>query len=45
MVNRDSPAYKAGRLVGRLVLIGLGYIAGKRWNRKPIDKSFPKKKN
>ena len=45
MVDRNSPAYKAGRLVGRLILIGLGYIAGKRWGRKPIDKSFPKKNN
>ena len=44
MVNRDSPAYQAGRLVSRVVLIGLGYIMGKRWGRKPIDKSFPEKK-
>ena len=44
MVNKDSPAYKAGRLVGRAILMGLGYILGKRWGRKPIDKSFPEKK-
>ena len=44
MVNRDSPAYQAGRLVGRLLLIGLGYLIGKRYGRKPIDKSFPEKK-
>ena len=44
MVNRDSPSYQAGRIVGRFVLIGLGYIIGKHWGRKPIDKSFPEKK-
>jgi hypothetical protein len=44
MVNRDSPAYRIGRLVGRFVLIGLGYILGKRWGRRPIDKGFPEKK-
>ena len=44
MVNRDSPAYLAGRVAGRLILIGLGYMIGKRWGRKPIDKSFPEKK-
>jgi len=44
MVNRDSPVYKAGRIVGRIILVGLGYILGKRWGRKPIDKSFPEKK-
>ena len=44
MVNRDSPSYQAGRIVGRFILIGLGYMIGKRWGRKPIDKSFPEKK-
>lgn len=44
MVNHDSPVYQAGRLAGRLILIGLGYIIDKRWGRKPIDKSFPEKK-
>ena len=44
MINRNSTAYKAGRLVGKHFLIGLGYIMGKRWGRKPIDKSFPEKK-
>ena len=43
MVNRDSPAYQAGRIIGRLILIGLGYIVGKRWGRKLIDRSFPEK--
>jgi len=43
MVNKDSIAYRAGRLVGRVVLISIGYVLGKRWGRKPIDKSFPKK--
>ena len=43
MVNRDSLPYKAGRIVGRLILIGLGYVVGKHWGRKPIDKSFPLK--
>lgn len=41
MVNRDSPAYKAGRFVGKLFLIGLGYVLGKRWGRRPIDQGFP----
>ena len=44
MVNRDSTAYQAGRIVGKLILVGLGYLLGKHWVRKPIDKSFPEKK-
>lgn len=44
MVNRQSKSYKVGRLVGKVILIGLGYIVGKSWGRKPIDKSFPEKK-
>jgi hypothetical protein len=44
IINRDSPVYQAGRVAGRLILIGLGYMLGKRWGRKPIDKSFPEKK-
>lgn len=44
MINRDSPAYKAGRVVGKLILISFGYVLGKRWGKKPIDKSFPEKK-
>ena len=45
MINRNSPAYKAGRFVGRVILLGLGYLAGKHWGRKPIKKSFPEKNN
>lgn len=45
MVDRNSLAYKTGRFAGRLLLMGLGYIVGKRWGRKPIHKSFPEKKN
>jgi hypothetical protein len=45
MVDRTSPAYQAGRIVGRLLLIGLGYFLGKRWGRRPIDKGFPEKNN
>ena len=45
MVNRESLAYQVGRLVGRVILIGLGFIVGKRWVRKPIYKSFPEKNN
>ena len=44
MINRDSAAYQAGRLIGKILLISVGYIFGKRWGRKPIDKSFPEKK-
>ena len=42
-MNLDSLAYRAGRLVGKVVLISLGYIMGKRWKQKPMDKSFPEK--
>jgi hypothetical protein len=43
MIDRSSPAYRAGRFVGRLVLIGLGYMLGKRWGRRPLEKGFPEK--
>jgi len=44
MVDRNSPVYQTGRIVGRLVLVGLGYILGKRLGILPIDKGFPEKK-
>ena len=33
MVNRDSAAYKVGRLVGRIGLIVVGFLLGKRWGK------------
>jgi len=30
MVNRDSSAYKAGRIVGRILLIGIGSTLDKK---------------
>lgn len=44
MVNRQSPAYAVGRFVGKVILIGLGYVLGKKWGQKPLHKGFPKKK-
>ena len=43
MINRNSFAYRAGRLAGKFVLLGLGLIIGKRLSQKPIKDSFPKK--
>jgi hypothetical protein len=46
MVNRNSIGYSIGRFVGRVTLIVLGYlgyIIGKKYGQKPIDKSFPEK--
>lgn len=43
-INRDSLGYRTGRLIGRLVLLSVGYVLGKNWGRKPIRKSFPEKK-
>ena len=42
MVNRDSKAYRFGKFCGRVVLIGIGYLIGKRWGRRPIDDFRPK---
>lgn len=42
MVNKNSTAYKVGRVIGRFGLIIIGYLFGKRWGRRPID-DFPKK--
>ena len=42
VVNKNSPAYKMGRVMERLGLVLAGYICGKRWGRRPIDE-FPKK--
>lgn len=44
MINRESTAYRIGRFCGKLVLIGLGYLIGKRWTQRPINKGFPEKK-
>jgi hypothetical protein len=42
MVNKNSTAYKIGRVIGRLGLVLAGYICGKRWGCRPLD-DFPKK--
>ena len=42
VINRNSKAYRAGRFVGKLVLIVAGYVCGKRWGRRPIN-DFPEK--
>ncbi len=44
MVNRNSWAYSTGKVVGRLVILSLGYLLGKHWGRRPIDKGFPEKR-
>lgn len=44
MVDRNSMAYSVGKFVGRVTLLVLGYIIGKKYGQKPIDKSFPEKK-
>lgn len=41
MVNKDSYGYRIGRLIGKAILLTVGYLVGKRWGRKPMDKSFP----
>ena len=43
MINRDGMGYRLGRLAGRISLIVIAYVFGKKVGRKPIDK-FPKKK-
>jgi hypothetical protein len=42
MVDRNSGSYKVGKFVGRVGLIFLGYLLGKRWGRRPIN-DFPQK--
>ena len=42
MVNKNSTAYRIGRVVGRVGLIVVGFLFGKRWGRRLID-SFPEK--
>ena len=37
MVNKNSTAYKVGRIIGKVGLVLAGYICGKRWGRRPID--------
>lgn len=44
MVDRNSPAYQAGSIFGRILLISLGYTLEKRWGRKLIKDAFPGKK-
>ena len=43
MVNRNSKAYRFGRVIGQVLIITAGLLVGKRWGRRPIDQ-FPKKK-
>ena len=43
MINRNSKAYRFGKFVGRIALIGVGYLLGKRWGRRPLD-NFPERR-
>lgn len=42
MVNRNSKAYSFGKFLGRCALVGIGFVLGKRWGRRPID-DFPQR--
>jgi hypothetical protein len=44
MSNRNSFGYAVGKFLGRIAVLGLGYILGKKWGQKPIDKGYPKRK-
>ena len=44
MRNRDSLGYAVGKFLGRMAILGLGYILEKKWGQRPIDKGYPKKK-
>jgi hypothetical protein len=41
-IDRDSFAYRCGRWAAKAVLIAAGYLVGRRWGRRPIDKFKPK---
>jgi hypothetical protein len=43
MIDRDSASYRAGRVFGRFILIGLAYFFGKKWAKPPLERQFPKK--
>ena len=43
MINRNSFPYRAGKFCGRVALLVVGYLIGRKIGQKPIDK-FPKKK-
>jgi len=42
MVNRNSWAYIAGKAVAKTAILLVGFILGKKYTQKPIDKGFPK---
>lgn len=43
MIDRNSKGYAFGKFLGRVTILIVGYIFGKKWGQKPIDKGFPKK--
>lgn len=43
MVNKNSYGYRVGHLIGKAILLTAAYFLGKRWGKKPMDKSFPEK--
>lgn len=44
MVDRNYTGYAIGKFLGRVIILITGYILGKKWRKKPINKGFPERK-
>ena len=44
MVNRNLWRYSAVKFTAKITLIIIGYLIGKRWGRRPIEKGFSEKR-
>jgi hypothetical protein len=42
MVNRNSWGYTAGKALAKVTILVIGFLIGKKYTQRPIDKGYPK---
>ena len=43
MIDRNSWGYATGRLLAKATLLIIGFLIGKKYTQRPIDKGYPEK--
>jgi len=45
MIDRNSWGYDTGKFLLKISILVVGYIIGKKYTQRPIDKWYPKNPN
>ena len=43
MIDRNSWGYAIGKFLGKATILMVGFLLGKKYTQRPIDKGYPKK--